>query len=246
MVGRGVSTRHERTGDVAPKRAGAKEKTPCRSNLFKIERGQNAPPHELQVQIHGLVGEPVTKQQRMNDALGSVRPTKKEPCRVHHGCQVGHTCTELVGRWMAFPAERSGFGGGVMTAWVRHDAKTGLPRPSWGREVAIAPAEHAEGGGVGWAEGVEVGEEVAEWPPWVLGRGRGVQEADDDLLRHGWVCESTDVGGERTDCESLFAKSASAWSIACTSAASPVSLTTKYGFVSAWSVLKIDVSYAGS
>lgn len=40
--------------------------------------------------------------------------------------------------------------------------------------------------------------------------------------------------------------SASSWSIACTSAASPVSVTMKYGLVSAWSALKIDVSCTGS
>lgn len=84
---------------------------------------------------------------------------------------------------MAFPAERGGPGGGVITACVRHDAKTGFPRPARRRDIAVAPAEHTEGGGVRWVEGVEVGEEVAERPTWVLGRGGGVQEADDDLLK---------------------------------------------------------------
>lgn len=61
--------------------------------------------------------------------------------------------------------------------------------------------------------------------------------------RHGWVCRSANGGGGLTDCESLLVRSVSAWSIACTSAASPVSLTRKYGFVCVWSALKIDVSY---
>lgn len=46
-----------------------------------------------------------------------------------------------------------------------------------------------------------------------------------------------------TDSESSLARSASAWSIACTSAASPASLTMKYGLMSARSVFKTDVSY---
>jgi hypothetical protein len=71
------------------------------------------------------------------------------PRRVHHGCQVGHARAEFVGRGVAFPAERGGFGGGVAAACVRHDAETGLPRPAGRGEVAVAPAEHAEGGGVG-------------------------------------------------------------------------------------------------
>lgn len=51
--------------------------------------------------------------------------------------------------------------------------------------------------------------------------------------------ESVHVKRTRTDCESLRR---SAWSIAWTFAASPVSLTIKYGFVSVWSASKMDVS----
>lgn len=62
-----MRTHHEGTGDVAPERASAKEETPRRSDLVEIECGKNAPPHELQVQIDGLVGEPVTKQRRVRE-----------------------------------------------------------------------------------------------------------------------------------------------------------------------------------
>ena len=54
-------THHERPGDVAPKRARAEEKTSRRSDLFEVQGGENAPAHELQVEIDGLVREPVTK-----------------------------------------------------------------------------------------------------------------------------------------------------------------------------------------
>lgn len=98
---------------------------------------------------------------------------------------------------------------------------------------------------MGWVEGVEVGEEVAEWPAWVLERCGGINEADDDLLKGRlgvWVNGGTGL----TDLASLLGKSVSAWSIACTSAASSVSLTMKYGFVSVWSALKIDASYGSN
>ena len=72
------------------------------------------------------------------------------PRWVHHGCQVGHARAQFVGRRVAFPAERGGLGIGVAAAWVGYDAETGLPRPTGGGEVTVAPAEHAKGGGVGW------------------------------------------------------------------------------------------------
>lgn len=62
---------------------------------------------------------------------------------------------------------------------MRHDTKTGLPRPAGRGEFAVAPAKHTDGGGMRWIEGVEVGKKVTEWPTWILCSGRGVQEADD-------------------------------------------------------------------
>jgi hypothetical protein len=56
-------THHERPGDVAPEHARA-EKTACRRDLVEVERGENAPAHELQVEIDSLVRESVTKRVR--------------------------------------------------------------------------------------------------------------------------------------------------------------------------------------
>ena len=71
----------------------------------------------------------------------------------HHGCQVGHARTEFVGRRIAFPAERDGFGGGVTAVCVGHEVETGLPRLAGRGEVAVA-----------------VGKETAQWPAWFSGR----------------------------------------------------------------------------
>lgn len=93
---------------------------------------------------------------------------------------------------MAFPAEGGGFGGGIAGAWVRDDAKTGLPRFAGGRQLAVAPAKDGEGGNTGWVEGEEVGEEVAEWPARVLWGGRGIDESNQDLIG---TCEEGVVDG---------------------------------------------------
>lgn len=50
---------HERTGDIAPESARAEEQTSGRGDLFEVERGEDAPAHELEVQIDSLACEPV-------------------------------------------------------------------------------------------------------------------------------------------------------------------------------------------
>ena len=50
---------HECARDVTPERAGAEEETLCVRDALEVERGQDAPAHELEVEVDGLVGEPV-------------------------------------------------------------------------------------------------------------------------------------------------------------------------------------------
>lgn len=52
-------THHERARDVAPERACAKEEAARARDLLEIERRQDSPAHELQVQIDRLVRETV-------------------------------------------------------------------------------------------------------------------------------------------------------------------------------------------
>ena len=56
------------------------------------------------------------------------------------------------------------------------------------------------------------------------------------------MSRSAYAGRVRTECETLLVRRVSAWSIACTCAVSLVSVIIKYGLVSVWSALKMDVS----
>jgi hypothetical protein len=78
-------THHERPGDVAPERARAEEKTARRRDLVEVERGENAPAHELQVEIDRLVRESVTTSghagmDRVGDTSSGPSWVPSRPC----------------------------------------------------------------------------------------------------------------------------------------------------------------------
>ena len=51
---------HEATRDIAAERACAEEQHTRACDALEVERGQDAPAHELEVEADGLVGEAVT------------------------------------------------------------------------------------------------------------------------------------------------------------------------------------------
>ena len=54
-----TETYHECAGDVAPERARAEEQAARVRDLVEVERGHDAPPHQLQVEVDGLIRQSV-------------------------------------------------------------------------------------------------------------------------------------------------------------------------------------------
>lgn len=65
---------HQSSSDVASKSASAKQETPGRGDFVEIEGGEDAPAHELEVEIDGLVC---------------------ESAGIHHGSEVSQTRDEF-------------------------------------------------------------------------------------------------------------------------------------------------------
>lgn len=154
MKGRG--TYHQSPSDIAAESASAKQETPGGGDFVEVEGGEDAPAHELEVEIDGLA---------------------RESGGIHHGSEVGDAGHELsLGILLPSEGRRAGGGGGC---GVREgdEAKEGLPDAVRGG-IEVAPAEDAKGGGGIGVEGPEVGEEVAEGPARVCGVGRGIDEGD--------------------------------------------------------------------
>ena len=102
------------------------------------------------------------------------RRGEKKPSRIHHGCKIRDARSKLPlcvflpsdSRWSTFDG----------VSCDVNDSEAALPFGGW--EFGVAPAENADGGGLGWVESTEVCEEVAKWPTGVLGVGGGVDEGD--------------------------------------------------------------------
>lgn len=94
---------HERPRDVASKRAGAEQKTARRCDLLKVQSGEDSPPHELEIEVDCLIGEPA------NSMISEGAPPESEhlavPGRVHHRTKVSDPRRELASV-VLLPAER--------------------------------------------------------------------------------------------------------------------------------------------
>jgi hypothetical protein len=90
---------HERARDVAPERARAEEQAARARDLVEVERGQDPPAHQLQVQVDRLVREPAPPS--VPCSLGRARDA---PHGVHHRREVRHARAHLA-RAVLLPAD---------------------------------------------------------------------------------------------------------------------------------------------
>ena len=72
-------THHECTRDVAPERARAEEQTPGVRDLLEVESGQDAPAHELEVQVDSLVRKSTEHPRKSLPRLGYRARTSSGP-----------------------------------------------------------------------------------------------------------------------------------------------------------------------
>ena len=102
------------------------------------------------------------------------RRGKKKPSRIHHRCEIRNAGAKLP--LCVFLPSDSGWSTFDGDSCNLNDAEAALPIGGW--EFGVAPAENADGGGLGWVESTEVCEEVAKWPAGILGVGGGIDEGD--------------------------------------------------------------------
>ena len=105
---------------------------------------------------------------------GRRKVRSEQPSGIHHRCEIRNARSKLP--LCIFLPSNSGWSTFDGVSCDVNDSEATLPFGGW--EFRVAPAENADGGGLGWVESTEVCEEVAKWPARILGVGGGVDEGD--------------------------------------------------------------------